>query len=231
MKLLRNLGKTLDPIEWQSVTPPKLGEVTEKSIAAEMRRVRALQTNELLFERIALERSAEAFSEFYDRFAPRIYSLLLHMLRSEEDAQDLLQEIFLTIWRNAPSYLDTKGDIASWVFTLARNRVIDEFRSKRYRNRALETQLSLEQERPTLNEMLIDRKLPDSDLHAADLREDLRYALAMLSPDEQRIIDLSYFGGIPLDTIAVKMGMPPGTIRTRRRRGILKLAEYLRPRH
>lgn len=197
--------------------------------AAEFRRQRALHTDEVLFERIANERSEEAFSELYDRYASRVYSLLLHMLRAEEDAQDLLQEVFVLVWQKAPLYFENRGNVAAWVFSLARNRAVDELRSKRYKVRGKETPLTAGEDRPDLEKIIADHKLPDRNLHHADAQREIKFALRELTPDQRSVIDLAYFAGLTHLEIADRLSMPVGTVKTKIRQGVMKLGKLLRP--
>jgi RNA polymerase sigma-70 factor (ECF subfamily) len=197
--------------------------------ASEARRQKAEQTDEALFEKIAQDRSQEAYSELYDRFAPRVYALLLHMLRTEEDAQDILQEVFVLVWQKAPLYLESKGNVAAWIVSLARNRAVDEVRSKRYKDRSMESTLVLGDDRPSVEELMVDGKTPDMGLHAADAKREIGKALRELSNDQRSIIDMAYFGGLTHTEIAQKLEMPVGTVKTKMRQAILKMGKRLRP--
>lgn len=188
-----------------------------------------VQTDEVLFENIAKDREESSFAELYDRFSGRVYALLLHMLRSEEDAQDILQEVFAQIWQKAPLYLEQRGNVAAWIISLARNRAVDELRSKRYRERGKETGLAFGDERPDLERVIADLDLPDKELHDADARREVRYALLELSTVHRSVIDLSYFGGLTHQEIAEKLEMPVGTVKTKIRQAVIILGKSLRP--
>lgn len=210
------------------------GEVTADEIrirqqAAEIRRQKAAMADEVLFERIAVGRQEDAFSELYDRYSSRVYGLLLHMLRTEEDAQDLLQDVFVTVWQKAPSYIESRGNVSSWVMSLARNRAVDELRSRQYKDRGQESQLVLSEERPDLQRVIADHRLPDRDLHAADAQREVRQAISELTHDQQATIDLAYFGGLSHQEISDKLQMPMGTVKTRIRQGVMILGKKLKP--
>lgn len=198
--------------------------------ARELRRQKANQTDELLFERVARDRNEEAFSELYDRFSPRVYSLLLHMLRAEEDAQDILQEVFILIWQKAPLYLGNRGNVAGWIVALARNRAVDELRSKRFRDHNQHKEISLSEDRPELESFVADTKMADTELHAAESRHEVRRALLQLTPEQRSIIDMAYFGGLTHTEIAARLGMPAGTVKTRIRQSVMRMAKILKPR-
>lgn len=193
------------------------------------RQKQATETDEVLFDRIASRRDAEAFSQFYDRFCNRVYALLVHMLRSEDDAQDLLQEVFTLVWQKAPLYLEQRGNVSSWVMSLARNRAVDELRSKRHREKSQETELLISEDRPSMERLILDNRTPDVPLHVADMQREISKALKTLSPEQRQIIDLSYFGGLTHLEISEQLQMPLGTVKTKLRQAVLKLGDLLRP--
>lgn len=186
-------------------------------------------TDEALFEQVARDRSEEAFGLLYDRYSPRVYALLLHMMRTEEDAQDVLQEVFAQVWQKSPMYLENRGNVAAWVLSLARNRAVDELRSKRYKLRGMETSLVLSDERPELERIIAETSLPDMGLHAADQQREVRSALLDLSHDHRTVIDLAYFGGLTHVEISERLQMPVGTVKTKIRQAVLKLGKTLKP--
>lgn len=186
-------------------------------------------TDEALFEQVARDRSQEAFSLLYDRYSPRVYALLLHMMRTEEDAQDVLQEVFAQVWQKSPMYFESRGNVAAWVLSLARNRAVDELRSKRYKLRGMETSLVISDDRPELERIIAETTLPDMGLHTADQQREVRSALLDLSHDHRAVIDLAYFGGLTHLEISEKLQMPIGTVKTKIRQAVLKLGKTLKP--
>ncbi len=198
--------------------------------ASDHRWLKASQTDEMLFEKIARDRSQAAYSEFYDRFSPKIYALLLHMLRAEEDAQDLLQEIFVLVWQKAPQYLESRGNLVSWVMSLARNRAVDELRSRRYREHQQETDFPMvSEDRPEIDHLLVETRTPDMGLHAADAKREVQKALKELTHDQRSIVDMAYFGGLTHVEIADRLEMPVGTVKTKMRQAVMKMGRVLRP--
>src|SRR4029434_6252765 len=83
-----------------------------------------------LIQRIAAQ-NRDAFSQFYDRYSPLVYSLALRMLRAQSDAEDLLQEVFIQVWRQALSYRSERGSPEAWLINISRSRAIDKLRSRR----------------------------------------------------------------------------------------------------
>jgi RNA polymerase sigma-70 factor (ECF subfamily) len=182
-----------------------------------------------LFERVAQFRSEACFAELYERYCGRVYSLLVHMLRTDEDAQDLLQEVFAQVWQKAPLYLETRGNVAAWILSLARNRAVDELRSRRYRERGKETGLAIGDDRPEIFNLVAETSLPDKDLHTADAQREIKSALLELSSVHRSVIDLAYFGGLTHTEIAIELQMPVGTVKTKLRQAVLILGKALRP--
>jgi RNA polymerase sigma-70 factor, ECF subfamily len=201
----------------------------EGELAAALSKLRADQTDEVLFERMAQYRSEACFAELYDRYCDRVYSLLVHMLRTDEDAQDLLQEVFAQVWQKAPLYLEHRGNVAAWILSLARNRAVDELRSRRYRERGKETGLALGDDRPEIFNLIAETNLPDNDLHAADAQREIKSALLELSTVHRSVIDLAYFSGLTHTEIASELQMPIGTVKTKLRQAVLILGKALRP--
>jgi RNA polymerase sigma-70 factor, ECF subfamily len=201
----------------------------EGKFEAALSRPGSQQSDEVLFERVAQYRSEECFAELYDRYSNRVYSLLIHMLRTDEDAQDLLQEVFAQVWQKAPLYLEHRGNVAAWILSLARNRAVDEIRSKRYRERGKETGLAIGDDRPEIFNLIAEYNLPDQDLHAADAQREIRTALEELSTVHRSVIDLAYFGELTHTEIASELQMPIGTVKTKLRQAVLILGKALRP--
>jgi len=218
---------TVEVAEDGSLGGPPLGGRSGRPAA--FSRFRTPQTDEVLFERVAQFRSEACFAELYDRYCGRVYSLLVHMLRTDEDAQDLLQEVFAQVWQKAPLYLETRGNVAAWILSLARNRAVDELRSRRYRERGKETGLAIGDDRPEIFNLVAETSLPDKDLHTADAQREIKSALLELSSVHRSVIDLAYFGGLTHTEIAIELQMPVGTVKTKLRQAVLILGKALRP--
>jgi RNA polymerase sigma-70 factor (ECF subfamily) len=221
------------PAAVQVADDGSLIEATDREVqgkfAAALSRLRAEQSDEVLFERIAQYRSESCFAELYARYSDRVYSLLVHMLRTDEDAQDLLQEVFAQVWQKAPLYLEHRGNVAAWILSLARNRAVDELRSRRYRERGKETGLASGDDRPEIFEQIAETSLPDKDLHAADAQREIQSALLELSTVHRSVIDLAYFSDLTHNEIATELQMPVGTVKTKIRQAVLILGKALRP--
>lgn len=179
-----------------------------------------------LFEQIALERSEVAFSEFYDRFAPKVYTLLLRMVHTEEDALDLLQEVFILLWDKAPSLYKMHGNPAPWLIQLARNRAMDEIKSRRFKS-SRQTE-SFDSARH--DSLMEDDRTPEYEFTNKEAHAELRNALGGLSASHRKVIELVFFGGMTYKEAADSLQIPMGTVSSLVRQAIQKLGQVLKPR-
>ncbi|HYG81713.1 MAG TPA: sigma-70 family RNA polymerase sigma factor [Pyrinomonadaceae bacterium] len=160
----------------------------------------------------------QALAALYDRYRLILFGLILRILHSQPEAEDVLQEVFLQVWRRASDFDETRGRPFTWLVTLARSRAIDRLRSTSARER-------------TADEAA--RALPDSISDAAsdavksEQGEIVRRALAELPEEQRRALLLAYFEGLTQTEIAERLGAPLGTVKTRMRSGLIKLRELL----
>jgi len=203
-------------------------ERLEKGRAAAATRQRKADAVDLaLFERVALERSEEAFSELYDRYAPRLYAMMLHYVRVEEDALDLLQDMFILLWEKAPLLYRENTHARAAIYHFARNCAIDAVRSRKWRDKSFEP---LPEDQPTLDDLLREESTPETNLNAKEAREQVRDALRMLSDIQRAAIDLAYFGGLTQSEIAKRLNVTEGVVRSAIYGAIRKLGRLLPPR-
>lgn len=161
-----------------------------------------------------------AFKEIYSRFSQVTYNLALRMLRDKEDAEEVVQEIFLQIWNKAHSYNPERGAVSTWVLNIARSRSIDKLRAVGYRNKNIEID-----EEKVNSKVDLSRNIEDRD----ESKNVIKQALETL-PEKQRIaIELVYFEGVTHIEAAEKLKEPVGTIKTRIRLGIMKLKDKIMP--
>jgi len=180
--------------------------------------------DEELMQRLAY-RDLVAFRALYDRYGNLVYSAALRVVRDAQIAEDMVQEIFLRIWRKPESYVAQRGRFVTWLTSVTRNRAVDEVRSRGRRFRH-ETASPEEQERE------LPASEQDDPALTAELSDQRRLILAALTqiPAEQReIIELAYFGGLTQQEIAERLSQPLGTVKTRIRLGMQKLRAALTP--
>ncbi len=181
-------------------------------------------SDEALMEAIT-SRRPEALSEFYSRHGNRLKSVIGNVVQEEGDADDVLQDILLQIWREADHYSPKAGKLLAWVVTLARRRAIDRLRRKQAYCRAkdrYEEQIGQQSQRP-------QRPGSAKDIERADLRSFLHQRLRPLPRYQREAIELAFFAGMSHREIAAATRAPLGTVKTRLELGLRKLTQSLRP--
>jgi RNA polymerase sigma-70 factor, ECF subfamily len=171
------------------------------------------------------EGSRAAFATLYERLSTPLYSLALKILANEAEAQDLLQEVFLSVWNKAATYRVERGSAFSWIVAQVRNRAIDRIRSRRRRGELLE------ENAPDLEPS--GSAVPSSaeNHEKSDRARHVRSALAQLSEEQREVLRLAYFEGLTQVEIAEKLEEPLGTVKARASRGMARLREALRYLH
>ena len=160
----------------------------------------------------------EAFRRFYDRYASLVFTFAIRLLGSRSDAEDLLQEVFLQVWRQAQSYSPERGSPEAWLITMTRSRAIDKLRSTRKR------EVSPPPDQPSRREGGVPEVSPAAPLEAKLTVQDVLTKL----PEAQRIVlELAYFDGFTQSEIAARLGEPLGTVKTRMRAGLERLRGFL----
>jgi RNA polymerase sigma-70 factor (ECF subfamily) len=167
-----------------------------------------------------LQRDVNAFEQLYDRHSRTVYCLVLRILQQTGTAEEVVQDVFLQLWRNAAQYDSSRGPFVPWLFTLARNRAIDTLRLKSERQRRREDQT---EELPPV------ASAPEYERHLDEKRraEKVRALMASLNPQQKRAIELAYFEGLSHSEIAAALKEPLGTVKSWIRNGLLRLKEGL----
>jgi len=178
--------------------------------------------DEELMRRLAY-RDLQAFRALYKRYGNLVFSASLRVVRDTQIAEDMVQEIFLRIWRKPESYLPQRGRFATWLTSVTRNRAVDEVRSRNRRFR-YEAASPEEQEREFAGP---ERNDPALTAELSDQRRLILAALAGIPAEQRRIIELAYFGGLTQQEIADRLSQPLGTVKTRIRLGMQKLRAAL----
>lgn len=168
-----------------------------------------------LVQRVSRGESS-ALEALYRRHAPRLYAVLLRMLGQSADAEEALQESFVDVWKRAPEYAPARGAVEAWLITIARSRAIDRLRSRGAR-------LRLVREREQLApDVVVTPEPPDVHAHTR-----LRRALDALPAEQRRALELAYWNGLSQREISEQTGDPLGTVKTRVRLGLQRLADLL----
>lgn len=177
----------------------------------------AAAADETLFRRVAA-RDAQALRILYDRCAGVALGVALRILRNRTEAEDVVQEAFLEAWKRAQTFDAQRGSATAFVLSIARSRALDRVRSRGSSERALSS-LGREDETPV--------PLPiESAEHRQD-RDRIQAALATLPPEQRQVLELAYFEGLTQREIAERLSDPLGTVKTRARLALEKLAALL----
>jgi len=169
-----------------------------------------------------LRKDARAAEDMYHRFAPRVFGLGLVMLGNPSQAEDLVQDTFVKVWRTARSYDPSRGSLDTWVLLIARSLAIDLIR-----RRVLETRTMASQEDP---EAAVEPS-PEERVEAQDLVGRAKAAMGSLTPGQRAALELAYFQGKTSAEVAELEGIPIGTAKTRIRTALAKIREVLEVEH
>lgn len=165
----------------------------------------------------------QAFSQLYDQSSTLLYTMALRILGHREEAAELLQEVYLEVWRKVARYDVGRGTPVAWLITLTRSRAIDRLRSRGARAQAGE---SLD---GSSADQLADKSPGPFEAQAdQELRHLVGSALSSLPPAQQQAIELAYYEGLTHMEIAARLNQPLGTVKTRIKLGMSKLREMLR---
>jgi len=168
-----------------------------------------------------LRRDVRAFEQLYDRHSRIVYGLVVRILQQGSRAEEVVQDVFLQLWRNASHYQATRGPFVPWLLTLARNRALDTLRLKSERQRRREDQT---EELPQIAQVPQYEQALDEKRRA----EVVRSLMSSLSPPQKKAIELAYFEGLSHSEIAEALHEPLGTVKSWIRNGLIRLKEGLR---
>jgi RNA polymerase sigma-70 factor, ECF subfamily len=162
----------------------------------------------------------QCFAELYDLTLRRVYGTVLRVLRSPEHAEEVTQEVYVDVWRQAPRYSPDKGSVMGWIVTMAHRRAVDRVRStssevardERYAYTAVQRE----------GDDVWESVAQNHDV------ERVRRALAKLTPVQQEAVRLAYLQGLTQRQISDLLNLPIGTVKTRMRDGLRRLGDALR---
>ena len=180
--------------------------------------------DELLLAKVA-QGDRTAFIAIYDRFSTPLYSLAIKMLANQTEAEDLLQDVFLSVWNKAGTFRPERGSAFSWVVAQLRNRAIDKIRSRRRRGELLEANA------PELEPTSSATPSSAQNAETSERAREVRSAMMQLSGEQQQVLRLAYFEGLTQSEIAEKLEEPLGTIKARAQRGMARMRTILKVIH
>jgi RNA polymerase sigma-70 factor (ECF subfamily) len=194
--------------------PTEEGRVTEGPIDPQVAR---RQEEAALLVRIR-ERDERAVEELYARYSGPLYSLAYQVTRSERFAQDVVQEVFIAVWKDAGRFDASRGALGPWLFSLARHKAIDLVRREaNVRKRTADVDLEFEESADDV----------DQEVWLRHRRETVRAAIAELPDAQREALELAFFAGLTHVEVAERLGIPLGTAKTRIRTALLRLRDRL----
>ncbi|MHA3788986.1 RNA polymerase sigma factor [Flavobacterium hauense] len=163
------------------------------------------------------KKDSKAFNTLYDMYSKSLYGVIFNLLKNKEEAEDVLQEVFVKIWKNIDSYNDTKGRFFTWILNIARNTAIDRLRSKDHTK--------------NLKNLSVDNFVHILDHNATVVNKidaiGIREFVKKLKPVCVRIIELLFFKGYTQQEASDELAMPLGTVKTQNRNCIKDLRTIL----
>ena len=178
----------------------------------------ATVTAEELLHRIA-GGDQTAFSELYDRLAPRVLGLVRRLVRDHAQSEEVTQEVFLEIWQSASRFEPNKGGASTWILTMAHRRAIDRIRSAQA-GRDRDNRVGVRDYQPDYDQVA----------ETVEIRiehERVETAMQDLSETQRQAVRLAYYGGYSHSEISVMLSVPIGTVKTRLRDGMIRLRSGL----
>lgn len=166
-----------------------------------------------LLVRVA-DRDRDAFEILYHRYVRSVFGLALRRLRDRQRAEDAVQETFAAVWRSAASYRPERGPAAPWLYAVARNAIVDRFRAK-------------SDPAGDVPELVSVEPGPAEQAEAAFVSWRVHRALEELPPREREVIELAYWSGLSQSEVADYLNIPLGTVKTRTRSALARLADVL----
>jgi RNA polymerase sigma-70 factor (ECF subfamily) len=181
------------------------------------------ECDEILMEKIS-QQQHEALDQLHARYARLLRGVISNVVQEESEADDVLQEAFLQVWREARTYSPKVGKPLGWVITIAKRRAIDRVRRRSTYRRAKERfEDELKPAAP------LSRDATITEITGTDLRQFLKRRMQILPILQREALELAYFGGLSQRQIASKTGSSLGTVKTRLALGLQKLSQCVRP--
>ncbi len=169
---------------------------------------------------LAVEGNADAFEVIYERHRTVAFSLACRICGQRDVAEDVVQEAFLSVWRNLERYDPTRGELRSWLLGIVHNSGVDRLRRSGVHERRRASAEGIE-------ELLEAPERTDESVEQREQAGEVREALSALPEEQRRVIELAYFGGLSQTQIAAKLAQPVGTVKGRMRLGLLKMHAQL----
>jgi len=200
------------PHESDNPTPPDPRIQDERAITSRMHGT-AVGSDKSLIDRVHVCEQ-QAMTEIFDRYAGLVYSVALRVLKDSGHAEDVMQEIFLQLWRNPDSYSPSRGSLATWLLVIARNRAIDHLRQRRPAE--------------SVDEVIVASATNiENEAERSIIMQRVQSIIGDLSKEQQQSLQMAFFEGLTHSEIAEKTGQPLGTVKTRIRSALTNLRKRL----
>jgi RNA polymerase sigma-70 factor, ECF subfamily len=173
-----------------------------------------------LLRRMAAQ-DREALAEFYDQTAGALFSVALRIIGDPQEAEEIIQDVFVQIWEKAATFDSAIGVPFHWAMRIARNRSIDRLRARQRRNRVIDDREDVQIAETFVTETTEQVGLAEPELSA------IRSAVGTLPVEQRQAIEMAFFRGLTHHEIAAALNEPLGTVKARIRRGMLKLKDSL----
>jgi RNA polymerase sigma-70 factor, ECF subfamily len=161
-----------------------------------------------------------ALSTLYDRYAAMLFGMMMRILNDRGAAEEVLQDLFLQLWRNAGQFDASRGSLPAWLMVIGRNRAISRLRGRRDRE-------VLEEEEGDFAGTFASPQNIEDEAARAQMARTVSAALAKLPAEQRQAVELAYFEGMSQSEIASKTGAPLGTVKTRVRTAMQTLRQML----
>lgn len=161
-----------------------------------------------------------AFALVYDRYSPMLFGMLMRILQDSQAAEEVLQDIFLQLWRKPEQFDPSRGSLPAWLTVIGRNRAISKLRGR-------PRQEVLEQTEGLYANTLASSQNIESEASRTQLVDTVKLAMSRLPEEQRQVIELAYFEGMTQTEIAERTGSPLGTVKTRVRTGMQSLKQLL----
>lgn len=161
-------------------------------------------------------KDAGAMTDVYDRYGTLAYSIVYRIIRHPQTAEDLVQEVFFRLWNRIPDFDSTRGSLAMWIVCMARSRALDHARTPEWKRRHRKSGVLV------LEALCFDND-PVESISVWQQMQSVKIALANLTENERRALELAYYEGLSQSQIADKLQQPLGTVKTWIRTALIKL--------
>lgn len=156
----------------------------------------------------------KGLAALYDRYAPILLGLAMRIIRDRREAEDLLHDVFLEVWRSARDYDLTRGRVRTWLVVRMRSRALDVLKSARVSRRSGDPEV-------------LDRLVAEPETGESPDRQRVRAVLGELTAEQRQVLDMAYFDGLSCSEIAARLTIPIGTVKSRLAAGLGRLRQLL----